>query len=74
MAHRAAVLLGSPASPIVRASQWDIYCASLVLHHARVTLPSPGTFKAMLGHYGRAARSTRRAPTFMIGAIALFWD
>eukprot|EP00974_Lingulodinium_polyedra_P017520 1699504-Lingulodinium_polyedra.AAC.1 len=68
MVQRAATLLGSPAFPAIRASQWGICCASLVLYHAHIALPSPGIFKAMCGHYGRAAMSTRWAPAFITGA------
>ena len=73
MSERSRELTSRPASPLIRAGQWNIYCVSTVLYPAQIAIPSTAARRCMSGCVRDVFYMQGWAPWWVVTALHAHW-
>ena len=73
MSGRSRELMSRPASPLIRAGQWNIYCVSTVLYPAQIAIPSTAARRCMSGCVRDVFYMQGWAPWWVVTALHAHW-
>ena len=73
MTERSRALTAQPASPLIRAGQWNTYCASTVPYPAQLALPTCTAIRHMASCARDVFRTSGWSPWWVVTAIPVHW-
>ena len=73
MTERSGELVACPASPLIRAGQWNTHCASTVSYPAQIAAPTCMAIRRMGGCMADVFRTSGWAPWWVVTAIPVHW-